>query len=154
MTSKRDPIAPARAITLYTRDRMWSFICTLIFMIFCFVVNAQAGIVRVEVLYMNHPPMQPTIGQLKGVFSKYGEKIAVSWYDVDTREGQQLMAKKGLHEHVPLMIWIQGSQTAQTGRGTVAFAGFPSGSGPGPFQGDWTMQDLKAALDRAISPGR
>jgi hypothetical protein len=37
------------------------------------------------------------------VFSKYGEKIAVSWYNVDTGEGQQIMAKKGLADHVPLI---------------------------------------------------
>ena len=131
------------------------FLCMAVLMLLNFCLNASAsGLVRVEVLYMNHPPMQPTIRQLKDVFSRYGEKIEVSWYDVDTREGQQLTAKKGLAEHVPLIIWIRGSHTAQTGQGMVTFAGFPAGSGPGFFQGDWTMQDLSAALDRAISPRR
>ena len=129
------------------------FMPVLMLLSFCLNVSA-AGPVRVEVLYMNHPPMQPAIRQLTDVFSKYGEKVAVSWYDMDTKEGQQLMAKKGLAEHVPLIIWINGSQTAQKGQKTVDFAGFPAGSGPGFFQGDWTMQDLSAALDRAISPRR
>jgi len=154
VTSKKDAVASARAVTLHTGGLMWSLFCTLVFVILCFGVNAHAGIVRVDVLYMNHEPMQPTMRELKAVFSKYGEKIAVSWYDADTKEAQQFAAGKGLHEHVPLNIWIDGAQSVKLGRKVVRFAGFPSGSGPGPFQGDWTMQDLKAALDQAISTRR
>ena len=131
------------------------FFGTLALMIFCFGVNAHCGSVpRVEVLYMNHGPMQPTIKQLKDIFSMYGEKIAVSWYDLDTREAQQFMAKKGLRGHVPLSISIEGAQTAKLGQRVVKFEGFPSGSGPAPFQGDWTMRDLKSALDLEISKRR
>jgi hypothetical protein len=31
----------------------------------------------------------------------------------------------------------------------VQFVGFPTGSGPAFFQGKWTVDDLKAALDQA-----
>jgi hypothetical protein len=123
-------------------------------MIFCLGLNAHAASVHVDVLYMNHAPMQPTIRELRAVFSKYGEQIAVSWYDTDTKEARQFAATKGLHEHVPLSIWIDGDQSFNLGRRVVRFAGFPSGSGPGPFQGVWTMQDLSAAVDQAISGRR
>lgn len=130
------------------------FIGLLASILFCYPGDTHAVTpVQVDVLYMNHPPMQPTIKQLKELFSKYGGKITVSWHDLDTKEAQQFMAKKGIHEHVPLSIWIDGSQSAKLGKKTIQFARFPAGSGPEGFQGDWTMQDLKNALE-AISGRR
>ncbi len=131
------------------------FLGILVLTALCLGINAiAAGIPHAEVLYMNHGPMQPTIRELKTVFANYGDKIAVSWYDIDTGEAQQFAARKGLHEHIPLNIWIDGSQTIKLAQRTVRFSGFPSGSGPKPFQGDWTMQDLRAAIDQAISRKR
>jgi hypothetical protein len=34
---------------------------------------------QIDVVYMNHAPMQPTLKQIKEVFSKYGDTISVSW---------------------------------------------------------------------------
>jgi hypothetical protein len=31
----------------------------------------------------------------------------------------------------------------------IKFVGFPTGSGPAFFQGKWTLDDLKAALDQS-----
>ena len=64
--------------------------------------------VKVEVLYMNHGPLLPSLEQIKKVFSQYGNKITVSWYDFETKEGEQFMAKKGVTQHVPLVIWLDG----------------------------------------------
>ena len=64
--------------------------------------------VKVEILYMNHGPLLPSLEQIKKVFSQYGGKITVSWYDFETKEGEQFMAKKGITQHVPLVIWIDG----------------------------------------------
>ena len=154
VTSKKPAFTPARAVIPNKSNRIGLFLCALAFMTFCFGVNAYAASVHVDVLYMNHAPMQPTIREIRAVFSRYGEKIAVSWYDADTKEARQFAATKGLHEHVPLSIWIDGAQSVKLGRRVVTFAGFPSGSGPEPFQGNWTMQDIKAALDQAISGRR
>ena len=104
---------------------------------------------KVEVLYMNHGPLMDTLSKMKSLFSRYGNKISVSWYDFDTAEGEQFMAKQGLHQHVPLVVWIDGSPAATAGGGKrVRFEGFPTGAGPAVFQGKWTMDDLKAALDQ------
>jgi hypothetical protein len=62
------------------------------------------------------------------------------------------MAKKGIKQHVPLIVWIDGSQVVVIGGvRKVQFSGFPTGSGPVSFQGKWTMNDLKAALDQATA---
>ena len=104
--------------------------------------------VKVEVLYMNHGPLLPSIEQIKQVFSKYGNKINVSWYDFESKEGEQLMAKKGITQHVPLVIWIDGKFAAPVNGKEIKFVGFPTGSGPAFFQGKWTMQDLRKVLDQ------
>ncbi len=111
------------------------------------VVNAySAEQVRVEVLYMNHGPLRDTIAKMKKVFSSYGSRISVSWHDFNTEEGEQFMAKKGIRQHVPLVIWINGKTKATVGNREMTFSGFPTGSGPAFFQGKWTIDDLNTAL--------
>ena len=104
--------------------------------------------VKVEVLYMNHGPLLPSIEQIKQVFSKYGNRISVSWYDFETKEGEQFMAKKGLTQHVPLVIWLDGKSAFPVNGKEIKFVGFPTGAGPAAFQGKWTMDDLRQALNQ------
>ena len=104
--------------------------------------------IKVEVLYMNHGPLLPSIEQIKQVFSKYGNKINVSWYDFESKEGEQFMAKKGVSQHIPLIIWLDGKSALSVNGKEVKFIGFPTGSGPAFFQGKWTMEDLRSALDQ------
>lgn len=110
--------------------------------------------VKVEVLYMNHGPLLPSLEQMKGVFSKYGNKINVSWYDFESREGEQFMAKKGITQHVPLVIWIDGKFAVPVNGKEIKFVGFPTGSGPADFQGQWTMEDLRQALNQVTNKPR
>jgi hypothetical protein len=104
--------------------------------------------VKIEVLYMNHGPLLPSIEQIKQVFSKYGNKISASWYDFETKEGEQFMAKKGVTQHVPLVIWFDGKSAFTVNGKEIKFVGFPTGAGPAAFQGKWTMDDLRLALDQ------
>jgi hypothetical protein len=104
--------------------------------------------VKVEVLYMNHGPLLDSLEQIKNVFSDYGSKISVSWYDFETREGEQFMAKKGVTQHVPLVIWLDGKFAIPVNGKEIKFVGFPTGSGPAFFRGKWTMEDLRSALDQ------
>jgi hypothetical protein len=106
-----------------------------------------ASPVKMEVLYMNHGPLRPTIEQIRQVVAGYGEKVAASWYDFESREGEAFMASKGIRQHIPLMLWLDGKTVLPVEGKDVQFAGFPSGSGPVPFQGKWTMDDLRKALD-------
>ena len=92
--------------------------------------------VKVEVLYMNHGPLLPSLEQIKKVFSQYGGKITVSWYDFETKEGEQFMAKKGITQHVPLVIWLDGKSALPVNGKEINFTGFPTGSGPAFFPGE------------------
>ena len=124
--------------------------CLLGLAIFAASLSTHADVPsKVEVLYMNHGPLRATINQMKTVFSSYGGKVSVSWYDVDTQEGEQFMVKKGIRQHIPLVIWIDGTPKVTVGLKQITFAGFPTGSGPAFFQGKWTLEDLRAALNQA-----
>jgi hypothetical protein len=110
--------------------------------------------VKVEVLYMNHGPLLDSLEQIKKVFSQYGSKVAVSWHDFETKEGEQFMVKKGVTQHLPLVIWLDGKFAIQVNGKEIKFVGFPTGSGPAAFQGKWTMEDLRSALDQITNKPR
>jgi hypothetical protein len=128
-------------------------LCLLVLVFLCFGLSAHAAAkpTKIEVLYMNHGPLIDTLNRIKGVVSGYGDKLTVSWYDFDSQMGEQFMAKKGIKQHVPLVIWIDDSPVAVVGAKKIEFAGFPTGSGPAFFQGKWTIDDLKAALDQVTA---
>jgi len=104
--------------------------------------------VKVEVLYMNHGPLQDSLERIKKVFSQYQGKITISWYDFESKEGEDFMAKKKLTQHIPLAIWMDDQVKFKVDGKDMVFAGFPSGSGPAFFQGKWTMADLQKVLDQ------
>lgn len=112
-------------------------------------VALPAPPVSVEILYMNHGPLQSTIKAIRALCGEYGKALTVSWYDSGTAEGEKFMDKKGIHQHVPLVIWIAGKATVKVKGKEIQFAGFPTGSGPASFQGNWTLEDLRGALDQA-----
>ncbi len=125
------------------------FLCFLTLALVCIPWLGMAGKpVKVEVLYMNHGPLQASLQEIRNIFSHYKGKITVSWYDFDSREGEDFMAKKRLTQHIPLAIWIDDQVKFQVDGKEVIFAGFPTGSGPQFFQGKWTMADLQKVLDQ------
>jgi len=122
----------------------------LALVLFCTPLSAlSAPGVPVEILYMSHGPLMPTIKEIQVLCNRYGNKINVSWYDFESPEGEQFMARKGIRQHVPLVIWIDGKSTIAMKGKETNFIGFPTGSGPAFFQGKWTMDDLSRALDQA-----
>ncbi len=126
--------------------------CLVILALFSIPFTPYAGDdVKVEVLYMNHGPLLDSLEQIKKVFSQYESKISVSWYDFETKEGEQFMAKKGINQHVPLVIWMDGKNSIPVNGKEIKFVGFPTGAGPAAFQGKWTMDDLRVALDQITS---
>ena len=105
--------------------------------------------VSVEILYMNHGPLLSTLKGIRELCNGYDKAVTVSWYDFESPEGEKFMAKKDVHQHLPLVIWIDGKSTVNVNGKEVQFVGFPTGSGPPSFQGKWTLEDLRGALDQA-----
>lgn len=111
-----------------------------------FTSSLAADPLHIDVLYMNHGPLQPTLEQMRTAFSSFGNKIQVAWHDFESREGAAFMTQKGIHAHVPLEIWLDGKDTMIVGGKMVRFFGFPTGAGPGFFQGQWSLKDLDQAI--------
>jgi hypothetical protein len=114
---------------------------------------AAAEPLHIDVLYMNHGPLQSTLQQMRTTFSSFGDKIQVGWHDFESQEGAQFRARKGIKTHVPLQIWLDGKDTLTVGGKAVRFFGFPTGAGPGFFQGQWSLDDLALAI-KALTTGR
>jgi hypothetical protein len=122
--------------------------CLVIVALFSTPFTLFAKEVKIDVVYMNHGPLQSTLQEIKALFGKYGKKIAVSWYDVESDDGQRFMTKKGINGHIPLIIWMDDQLKFQVDGKEIIFAGFPTGSGPYFFQGKWTLGDLQKALNQ------
>ena len=106
--------------------------------------------VKIEVLYMNHGPLQDTLVKLKNLFAELSGNVNVTWYDFESSEGEAFKAKKGINQHVPLVIWINGSTKVKLGQQEFVFWGFPTGAGPAFFQGKWSVEILKQAIEQTI----
>ena len=102
--------------------------------------------VKVDILYMNHGPMQPVLKNLKDILTRHAGQVTVAWHDFEQDSGREFMANHDIHGHIPLLIYINGSPSARLGDRSVTFGGFPNGFGPYQFQGKWDMNDFDQVL--------
>ncbi|GAB2715907.1 hypothetical protein [Streptomyces bullii] len=106
--------------------------------------DSSAG-VDVDVIYLNHPPVQPVLKDIDQVLAGYKEKVSVTRHDADTSEGKEFADEHGLTGHVAIAVLIDGK---------VSFKGFPAGEAPvKSAEGDWEIEDLDAALRQRTKSG-
>jgi hypothetical protein len=107
------------------------------------------GVVSVDVIALNHPPLQPVLTELDQILAPYGDRIHVTHYDFDTPDGANFASKMGLSGHIPLVIFIDGKDTFTLDGRKVTFESFPQGEGTGIVaDGAWTMADVDAVLKK------
>lgn len=110
--------------------------------------------VKLDILFMNHGPMQPVIKSIKKILARHASTASAAWYDFETASGRDFMRQKGLRGHIPLLIFLNGSPTWQIQGRKITFVGFPNGYGPYQFRGQWSLEDLDLLLgDLASSSG-
>ena len=109
--------------------------------------------VKVDILFMNHGPMQPVIKSIKEILARHAQAATADWYDFETPPGRDFMRQKGLRGHIPLLIFLNGSPTWQIKGRKVTFIGFPDGYGPYQFRGQWSLEDLERLL-ASLARGR
>ena len=95
----------------------------------------------VVVGYINHGPMQPTVNAIKDVTAKYGDKVAVTWIDMSTNQGQAYAQQHGLSAH--LTILINGKYQYTVNGKQVAFQWFEGQQ--------WTKADLDAVISATVN---
>jgi len=91
--------------------------------------------------YINHGPLQPTVRAIKEVLSKYDDKVAVTWIDLATTEGQTYFQDHGLTAHMNVII--NGTSRYQVDGKTVDFEWFEGQQ--------WTKTDLDAVLASLVN---
>jgi hypothetical protein len=104
--------------------------------------------VNVEILYMNHGPMEPTLRDLRELFAGFQDKVSAHWYDVDQAAGKAFMEDKKIQGHVPLLILVNGEKQFKSSGREVILQGFPTGAGPfSSVEGNWSVADLRLILN-------
>jgi hypothetical protein len=91
--------------------------------------------------YINHGPMQPTVRSIKEVLSKYDDKVAVTWIDLATTQGQDYFKDHGLTAHMNVII--NGTSRYQVDDKTVDFEWFEGQQ--------WTEKDLDVVLANLVN---
>jgi hypothetical protein len=86
--------------------------------------------------YITHGPLQPTVTAIKDVLSKYGDKVKVTWVDLNTQQGQDYFKAHGLSAHMNVII--NGTSKYQVNGKTVEFLWFEGQQ--------WTRKDLDTVL--------
>jgi hypothetical protein len=111
---------------------------------------SRPGVAVVEIGYLNHPPVRGVLTDVNKLLASYGGRVSVSWHNFDTDDGNAFAKAKGLTEHTPVAIFINGSMQFTLNGRTVKFYSFPQEQGTGMvLDGDWTMEDLRQVLDEA-----
>ena len=106
---------------------------------------------QLDILYMNHGPMRPTIAQIKDLLGNYGNTVQVSWHDVDQPSGKSYMKKKKIVGHIPMLIMIDGQSDFSIDGREIQLQGFPTGASPFKrVEGNWSLDDLQLLLDKKM----
>lgn len=108
------------------------------------ITNNQ--IPAVEILYMNHGPVQPVLKKMRLEFAQFENKVKFKWYDFE--KDIEFKTKKGIDSHIPLVIWINNSNTVELNGVKVKFSGFPKNDGPTFARGKWEIFQLIEAIKK------
>jgi hypothetical protein len=113
---------------------------------------APAGTPKVEIAFLNHSPVLNALKDVDDLLASYGDKITVARYDLETDQGAAFARSRKLTGHVPIAIFVDGKMEIKLKDRTVTFFSFPQGKGTMMVAGGtWTAEDLRQAIDQALS---
>ncbi|NHZ71782.1 MAG: hypothetical protein GWP17_01700 [Aquificales bacterium] len=108
-----------------------------------------AGPVQVEIISLDHSPIRPAVQEVEAVAAEFGDKVMVQSYNFDMPEGVAFAEERGLTEHTPIAVFVNGEMEFEVNGRSVKFYSFPQGEGTGMVaEGVWTMDDLRAVLEQ------
>lgn len=101
---------------------------------------------QIEIIYLGHPPVKKVVDEVTEIVRKHG--IEPKLYDFSSSEGERFAKKKGITEHVPIVIYINGKDEFKINGRQITFYSFPSDMGNDfPVEsGSWTYKDLDTVL--------
>lgn len=91
--------------------------------------------------YINHGPLQPTVRAIKEVIANYGDKVAVTWIDMATPQGESYFKEHGLTAHMNVIV--NGTSNYQVNGKNVDFQWFEGQQ--------WNKKDLDTVLSNLVN---
>jgi hypothetical protein len=114
--------------------------------------TAASNAPKVEIAFLNHPPVLGALTEVDKLLASYGDKLTVIRYDLETDQGAAFAKSKRLAGHVPLAIFVNGAMEVKLKERAVKFYSFPQGQGTlMAAGGTWTVEDLRQTLDQALT---
>jgi hypothetical protein len=104
-------------------------------------VHADSKVDVVVAGVVSHGPMQPTIRAIEEVTSKYGDKVNVTWVNMETADGQKYMDDHKLSAHMNILI--NGKYQYNLNGKLVTFQWFEGQQ--------WTKADLDGVISDLIN---
>lgn len=134
---------------MHSRYRKQSLLFLFLFLLL--TQHAAAATIKMDILFMNHGPMRPTVAKIKSLLNNYSGDVAASWYDADLKSGKTFMREQGITGHIPLLIQINGQSAFTLDGRSVTLIGFPTGAAPFKrVEGNWSLDDLQRILDDSL----
>lgn len=112
----------------------------------------QTGSVTVEVLSLDHAPIRPVVDEVTALVDEFGDDATLSSYNFDTPDGDAFAEEMGIEDHTPVVIFVNGESSFDTGERSGEFSSFPAGEDGGIVpDGNWTIDDLRTVIDQLVT---
>ena len=100
----------------------------------------------VEIFYLPHPPAEAIVTKADAVLAKY-PKFTVHKCVFGDQSCQSLVDTYSLQDHMPVAIFIGGTDTFTVNGKKIQLRNFPAGDAFIPsFEGGWSYDDLDKIL--------
>jgi len=118
----------------------------LIIMVMFISTYVYAGAVNVEIFYLPHRPAESVVEKIEQTLAG-SNFVKIKKYSFDDNSSEALIKKYNLVSHMPVAIFINGTDTYSIEGKEVVFRNFPKGDSFVPnFEGGWSYEDLKKVV--------
>ncbi len=107
-------------------------------------IRPDAPVQLLVVGMLTHLPFkQSVLPAIEGALSDVGNPVGAQFVDATRPEGMAILSARGIHEHLPVVMFLNGSSRADWDGRQVDLRGFP-GKG-------WTREALAAVLRHEVA---
>ncbi len=115
----------------------------IILFILTVAVWAHAETVTLEIFYLPHRPAIAVVDEIEKTLSGM-KNIVIRKYAFGDTSADKLAQKYRLFDHLPVAVFINGTDQYEINGSIIVFRNFPKGNAFVPaFEGEWSYEDLK-----------
>lgn len=107
-------------------------------------IRPDAPVQLLIVGMVTHLPFQTSVlPAIEGALADAGEEVGARFVDATRTEGQAILAAHAVHEHLPVVMFLNGSSRARVNGREIDLRGFPGAT--------WSREDLAAVLRAEVA---